>query len=78
MAEHWTTADIARELGLGSRETARQRIKRWRKRGIELDVTVGLDGVHRYVPEQIRTAAQAMPGRGRPWPKAGEDSTDDG
>lgn len=64
-AQLWTTVDIARELHLTSTAAARSKIRRWRQRGIHLDVEIDpLSGVKRYKPDQIRSAAQKDPGRG--------------
>lgn len=61
----WTTEDIARELGLNSPAVARSSLRRWRLAGIELDVEIDpLTGTKRYLPEQIRAAHEASPGRG--------------
>lgn len=65
MTDRWTTEDIARELSLASPAAARSLIRRWRARGVRLDVEIDeLTGVKRYLPDQIRTARERDPGRG--------------
>jgi len=63
----WTTEDIARELGLASREAARQLTSRWRKRGTPAGFPVGIiyqTGEREYDAELVTAAYDARPGRG--------------
>lgn len=56
MTDRWTTADIARELGM-TRATARQKVKRWKDKGLLTDVEIDLKtSERRYLPAQILAA----------------------
>ena len=77
-AQRWTTEDIAGELGLASREAARQLTSRWRKRGTPAGFPVGINyrtGEREYDAELVIAAHADMPGRG--W-RAGQPDTDRG
>lgn len=66
MTLRWTAVDIARELGLSSPAVARSSLRRWRLAGIHFNIEIDpLTGTKRYLPEQIRAAHAANPGRGR-------------
>jgi len=76
MAQRWTTADITRELGLTSRESARKWISRWRAKGIPAGTPVWIDprtGERWYDAELVAAAYVASLGRG--W-RAGQTDTD--
>jgi len=66
-SEHWTTADVARELGLASADSARRLLSRWRQEGNPAAIAVGRDpdtDAKLYDPDLIRAAHDARPGRG--------------
>ena len=72
----WTTVDITRELGLASREAARQLTSRWRKRGNPAGFPVDINyrtNERWYDAELVTAAWLARPGRG--W-RAGQPDTD--
>ena len=65
--EHWTTADVARELGLASADSARRLLSRLRQEGNPAATAVGRDpdtDAKLYDPDLIRVAHDARPGRG--------------
>jgi transposase-like protein len=64
----WTTADVARELGMASPAVARSAIRRWRAAGHPAGTPTDRDPVtdeKLYDPQQVRAAKASAPGRGK-------------
>jgi hypothetical protein len=53
MTTHWTTADIARELHLGSRAAARKWVQRHRDNGVRFDIVIDEKTSERYYADRL-------------------------